>query len=1024
MWRRLRWLFRWCRIGVLFSLFVALVAVVFLHTIGLPDWLKNQLLAELAARGVYLSTERMAVRWYHGVVAEQVAWAPNSDPKAPRLQIGELAIKLNTRALLNGVLQVDSLGLRDARISLDLSEAGQPPQPLVLDHINTDLRFLQNDVWEVDEFEAALLGVKIHLLGTIAHASSLRTRPRAAAAASEPAVWRAQVRQWTQVAEKLKFLSPPDLRLRFRGDARNPSGFTAELLVRAKGAQTPWGSLKNFQINGSLNPPPSTPGSFNTALQLVADDARTRWGEFKEVRLTLWSVEPATNPIPTHLDWKLLARQVRTPHARLETARLMGQSKRLDTQLWRTSLSVVTEEVVTDWAHSRSNRFFGWFIHSLTNASPNEAAGTLELGGIDSKWCRADSLALTARLEAAPPTAGAILPQWGWWEELAPFRISWSGSVANLQSRQVQCEALSLAGSWVPPLLSIESLSAALYGGQINLSTGRLDVASRDLKVDVRSSVDPHRLAALCPSNVQEALRELEWGAAPRIAARASLTFAQWTNAPARLSELSLATLVLDAEASFTNASYRKAFVSSAQAGLAYSNSVWTLGNLTISRPEGTAELKGEFDARASKFHAELRSSVDPAALLSAIPSAQGALDDLRFTQAPILEAEAWGDARRLDQLGVIGRVSVTNFVFRGDTADRAWSDFSYTNRFLSFLHPELWHGSEYARAEGLGLSLTNWWLYFTNAQSRIDPMRVVVPIGPDTAKAIRPYHFISPPMAHVNGHVPVKGKTYPVDMRFDVEGGPLEYWRFHIPDVRATVLWQDDSVTVTNLHAQFYTGTLALDLHADLRPRLGATIQFNARANELQLHQLLADLSPRTNRLEGIASINLNVTSFNTEDWDSWNGYGNVQMHDGLLWDLPIFGIFSPVLNAVAPGLGNNRANGAKASYTILQSVIRTDDLEIRATPVRLAYSGTVDFQGRVNARVEAEILRGAPVLGPLLRVALSPLTKLFEYRVTGTLDAPKTAPLYIPKFVDSLLHPLRTLKKLLPSEPEPAKP
>ena len=66
----------------------------------------------------------------------------------------------------------------------------------------------------------------------------------------------------------------------------------------------------------------------------------------------------------------------------------------------------------------------------------------------------------------------------------------------------------------------------------------------------------------------------------------------------------------------------------------------------------------------------------------------------------------------------------------------------------------------------------------------------------------------------------------------------------------------------------------------------------------------------------------------------------------------------------------------------------------------MRLQYRGTLDFEGRVNARVEAGLLRDMWLLGPIVSTVLWPVTKLFEYKVTGTLDDPKAEPVYlIPK-------------------------
>jgi len=96
-------------------------------------------------------------------------------------------------------------------------------------------------------------------------------------------------------------------------------------------------------------------------------------------------------------------------------------------------------------------------------------------------------------------------------------------------------------------------------------------------------------------------------------------------------------------------------------------------------------------------------------------------------------------------------------------------------------------------------------------------------------------------------------------------------------------------------------------------------------------------------------------------------------------------------VLDSIVPGLGSSRASAGACSFVITNAVIRSDDLEIEASTVRLLYRGTVDLDGEVNARVEAELLRDMWVVGPLVRWAFWPVTKTFEYKVTGTLTEPR---------------------------------
>ena len=70
-----------------------------------------------------------------------------------------------------------------------------------------------------------------------------------------------------------------------------------------------------------------------------------------------------------------------------------------------------------------------------------------------------------------------------------------------------------------------------------------------------------------------------------------------------------------------------------------------------------------------------------------------------------------------------------------------------------------------------------------------------------------------------------------------------------------------------------------------------------------------------------------------------------------------------------------------------------------------------------------EADLLRDTWLVGPVFSTVLWPVTKLFEYKVTGTLGEPKAEPVYlIPKVLllpfQFPFHPLRTLRGLFPED------
>jgi len=100
-----------------------------------------------------------------------------------------------------------------------------------------------------------------------------------------------------------------------------------------------------------------------------------------------------------------------------------------------------------------------------------------------------------------------------------------------------------------------------------------------------------------------------------------------------------------------------------------------------------------------------------------------------------------------------------------------------------------------------------------------------------------------------------------------------------------------------------------------------------------------------------------------------------------------------------------------------VTNGLIFSDSLEIRSTMTRLQYVGTMDLYQNVNAHVTAQLLRDTWVVGPLVSTVLWPVSKLFEYHITGPLKDPKSEPIFVlPKLLFIPLHPIRTLEEFIP--------
>src|SRR5882757_5360081 len=160
-WRLCRRCLRCLRITILFLTFLVVTAGFCLNQLGMPGFLKKPLVENLRTRGFDLRFTRLRLRYYRGIVAENVRFGRADDPvTGPSLSAREVEIKLNHAALRHFKVTVDSLILHGGEFDWPLAETNRPARKLSVDDIQTQIRFLPNDQWELDHFNASFDGAK------------------------------------------------------------------------------------------------------------------------------------------------------------------------------------------------------------------------------------------------------------------------------------------------------------------------------------------------------------------------------------------------------------------------------------------------------------------------------------------------------------------------------------------------------------------------------------------------------------------------------------------------------------------------------------------------------------------------------------------------------------------------------------------------------------------------------------------------------------------------------------------------
>ncbi len=1021
---RLRRFLRRSGFVVIFLLIFTVGGMGYLNVVGLPDFIKRPLIRQLEARGLALKFDTLRLHWGRGLVAEHVVLEGTPEGEGPQIEFDEVTLEPDWGKLAMLEFQLRSLELREGVLAVPLDLPDQSIPPFQIKTAQAELRFLPEDRWELVQLSAQGLGVQVHASGFLTNASAVGSWTRGAARrdrATLIATWQDHLRRITASARAWDFSRPPVLNLLISGDARDPAKIRAELVFDAQGIKSPWVELQTLSLKGELNRETGTAGLGRSEVKAEFQQARTAWGSIGHGRWALdWS-QGLTNPLPAEVDWQVSLDQVESPWGetpRVELSLRAYPRPEFPDQLVG-EISATSDTILGGLVRADTNRLTArvWldpvsFLPSMADYQFTAANAWFEDG-------TARLVDLHGRMQVRNPKRRvAIGANWGWWASFEPFEISGEGRIDGLQVRAVNFDSVQFLWDWKAPRVRVTQLRIEQGGGEFN-GTGSVDVGTRKSEATATMNLDAHSLGPFLTPKTVLWLSRYGWVQPPRVEAVASVTLPEWGDTHPDWRGEVLPTLHLKGRVEAGPASFRGVQADAVELQFQYSNRVWHLPDLVATRPEGKIEFSYTEDTSTRDFQFHGRSEIDPQALLPLLQAkAQKGLNLFQFTLPPRVTGDIEGRWHDAERTAFQADVQAAAFEFREEPIDEFTVRLQLADQYLSATNVQLRTGDEVVSAPGIGFQFQDQLLMLTNVTARIDPLKVARGIGAKTVEILSPYRFLEPPNAQVDGSINVRD-VRSAHLRFVVSGGPFHYWRFRVPEIAATVGWTNANVTISQLTAPFYRGKLESQIRVDVGRVDQTPFQFEARVARADFHELLSDLQSPTNQAGGQLSVDLAITHADGRDWQSWQGFGQADLLNGFLWDIPMVGIFSPALNAILPGVGKSRISGASGTFSITNSIVHTDDLEMRSPFFRLAYRGSVDLDGRVKARVEARFLRDAWVIGPLVSLMFSPLSKVFEYEVTGTLNEPHLELMYIPKPLQAPFNPLGILREMFQEKP-----
>ncbi len=1027
-WGWCRCTFRATRIALLSIVLLLLVGLTWLRLFGLPNFLRLQLVDELARRGIVANFRSLHFHWFRGLVAEdlRVAWGGTNNPGVA-IQIAEADLDVapplawrNRSSFLRG------FSVRRGHISLPLVVSNEPPLNLQLDDITAQVRFRPGDHWEIPRLAARLEGLQFELSAEITNTAALR-RPKPQATTDPDARERTLrlVRGFVQEVRSLTNASAARISVHLNLDGAQIPATHGDVFVEVPSATSPHGNLLDLRFSTRVQPPPEPGQPSHASVILELGELQTPQGGLSQLAFRAQLAGTSTPSIVTNATWEARVDHVFVRGFRARGATLSGTTRipavpdlrnaLLDSQLQGHASRLEIGRGQPDPLTVHAPSFAFHLVAAPSSRQPTLLDGTLSAGSLaDPLGVTGPAriqLSLAAKTTPASPTTlppPEPLPR-GIWSHAWPLTGRLDVEVSDIRSDRLAVDRIHTVLDWDAPRLVIRDIDASLHQGRLR-ARGDLDVVSRLATLTAESTFDLHGIDPLLGPKSRENFTRYQWAAPPWIEAQAQVTLPPWDAKNVDWETVVKPTVQVHGRLKVGAGSFKGIPFDEAISTISFDGSTWRLPDLRTARPEGRQEIAVAYNEDTREYRIDARGRVLPPVLKPVLGDQSAEIVDLFEFRSPVDAAvSVWGPWTEGTSQSIQGTLTATNFSFRSQRFDRLEAIVGYTNRFLIASPVRLTRGTGEAVAEGVGYDFADDRLWLTNAINTIEPLVAAAAISPSFPEKLVHYRFGAPPRIHANGTLRPRD-TESADLTFSIRGGPFEFWRLKAETIETDLLWKGSTLTFTNVSARFFDGTLAGNAFFDLANPEDGLYRFQAQIRQAELGKLLRHASfGRTNVASGQFDLDLQVDSARTADLNSWNGGGRATLHDGLLWDAPIFGFVSPVFNAVMPGLGNNRARAAETTFTLTNSLIQTRDLTIDCPPAKLFYRGTLDFEQNVNAKVEAQVLGNFTPMGPLFGLILRPLTKLFEFRVTGTLSEVKVEPLYIPKFLLLPLQPLR---------------
>jgi hypothetical protein len=401
-----------------------------------------------------------------------------------------------------------------------------------------------------------------------------------------------------------------------------------------------------------------------------------------------------------------------------------------------------------------------------------------------------------------------------------------------------------------------------------------------------------------------------------------------------------------------------------------------------------TGQLRADLFDAPNDLRINVESTMSPEAVrLLVPPQANEFLREWQWKRSPVIRMSIRGTDHDPGSWQGDGTVALGSTRFRGTWMNGATARIHFADGAVTC------EDIHVTRDEGIGsgnftYDFKKHEVRISNVHSSLYPAEAIFWIDPKTSQNVVPYKFRRPPNVVANGVYQFRGgKNTRLEIKVDgVSGMDYVFLGKTLPfdHVSARLLFTNERLQISDVRADLLAGTLRGNADISLArndPRYRATLS----VGDINFPRL-TDLYFNYKTAQGLLYGNYEFNGLGN-DWRTMRGKGKVEVSNGDVFAIPIFGPLSGILNHIVPGSGYSVAHKANAKFTVENGIIHTEDFEAAGSLFSMLGNGDIHFLDDkldFNLRLDMK--------GP--GIVLMPMYKLFEYAGEGSLKKPDWHP------------------------------